>query len=424
MSGTTSVAALAMRGPTEISVRVSVNGVEQVAPIEPRVSLLDFLREHLDLTGTKKGCDQGTCGACTVLVDGRRVLSCLTLAVACEGHEVTTIEGLATGTELHPMQRAFIAHDAFQCGYCTPGQIMSAVALIAGGPRRERRRDRRVDERQHLPLRRLSQHPRRHPRRCAMPRPVSYARATDVAERDRHGRRRTRSARSWPAARPRSTCCASTSLRPDRLVDINALPLRGIEDLPGGGLRIGALARMSDVAEAPGVVGALPDARPGAAARRVGTAAQHGLDGRQPAAADPLQLLPRRRLALQQARAGNRMLRAGGREPGPRHPRHQRALHRDPSRPTSPSPWSPSTPSCTPRDRCGERAIPIDDFFLLPGDTPEREHPLEHGELIVAIEVPAAPVARRSLYLKVPRPRVVRVRAGIGAPRRCESTAG
>ncbi len=133
MSGTTSVAALAMRGPTEISVRVSVNGVEQVAPIEPRVSLLDFLREHLDLTGTKKGCDQGTCGACTVLVDGHRVLSCLTLAVACEGHEVSTIEGLATGTELHPMQRAFIAHDAFQCGYCTSGQIMSAVALIQEG---------------------------------------------------------------------------------------------------------------------------------------------------------------------------------------------------------------------------------------------------------------------------------------------------
>jgi xanthine dehydrogenase YagT iron-sulfur-binding subunit len=110
-----------------------VNGVEQAARIEPRVSLLDFLRERLDLTGTKKGCDQGTCGACTVWVDGRRVLSCLTLAMTCEGREVTTIEGLAHGAELHPMQRAFIAHDAFQCGYCTSGQIMSAVALLREG---------------------------------------------------------------------------------------------------------------------------------------------------------------------------------------------------------------------------------------------------------------------------------------------------
>jgi xanthine dehydrogenase YagT iron-sulfur-binding subunit len=101
--------------------------------IEPRVSLLDALREHLGLTGSKKGCDQGTCGACTVWVDGRRVLACLTLAVTCEGHEVTTIEGLSDGGRLHPMQAAFIERDAFQCGYCTPGQIMSAVKLLEEG---------------------------------------------------------------------------------------------------------------------------------------------------------------------------------------------------------------------------------------------------------------------------------------------------
>jgi xanthine dehydrogenase YagT iron-sulfur-binding subunit len=121
------------RGPGAVPVGLSVNGVEHILEIEPRVSLLDALREHLDLTGAKKGCDQGTCGACTVLVDGRRVLACLTLAVTCEGHEVTTIEGLATGEDLHPMQRAFVAHDAFQCGYCTPGQILSAVALLREG---------------------------------------------------------------------------------------------------------------------------------------------------------------------------------------------------------------------------------------------------------------------------------------------------
>ena len=110
-----------------------VNTQEHEVQVDPRVSLLDALREHLGLTGSKKGCDQGTCGACTVWVNGRRVLACLTLAVTCEGREVTTIEGLAAGGELHPMQAAFVARDAFQCGYCTPGQIMSAVALLDEG---------------------------------------------------------------------------------------------------------------------------------------------------------------------------------------------------------------------------------------------------------------------------------------------------
>jgi xanthine dehydrogenase YagT iron-sulfur-binding subunit len=114
-------------------IALTVNGESRLADVEPRVSLLDALREHLGLTGSKKGCDQGTCGACTVWVDGRRVLACLTLAVSCEGHDVTTIEGLTGDGDLHPMQRAFIEQDAFQCGYCTPGQIMSAVKLIEEG---------------------------------------------------------------------------------------------------------------------------------------------------------------------------------------------------------------------------------------------------------------------------------------------------
>ena len=119
--------------PASVPVPLQINGRRHVVELEPRVSLLDLLREHLDLTGSKKGCDQGTCGACTVWIDGRRVLSCLTLAIAASGHEIVTIEGLADGDELHPMQRAFIEHDAFQCGYCTPGQIMSAVKLIEEG---------------------------------------------------------------------------------------------------------------------------------------------------------------------------------------------------------------------------------------------------------------------------------------------------
>jgi xanthine dehydrogenase YagT iron-sulfur-binding subunit len=112
---------------------LNVNGESRVVDVEPRVSMLDALREHLGLTGAKKGCDQGTCGACTIWVDGRRVLACLTLAASCDNREVPTIEGLAAGGDQHPMQRAFIEHDAFQCGYCTPGQIMSAVKLIEEG---------------------------------------------------------------------------------------------------------------------------------------------------------------------------------------------------------------------------------------------------------------------------------------------------
>ena len=116
------------------SISLTVNGVaRKVALDDPRVTLLDLLRERLDLTGTKKGCDRGQCGACTILVDGRRVNSCLALAVSHDGAHVLTIEGLAQGDALHPVQAAFIAHDGFQCGFCTPGQIMSAIGLIQEG---------------------------------------------------------------------------------------------------------------------------------------------------------------------------------------------------------------------------------------------------------------------------------------------------
>jgi xanthine dehydrogenase YagT iron-sulfur-binding subunit len=131
VAAVTSVSVLPSTGPGPIPVTLNVNGTAHALRIEPRVTLLDALRERLALTGTKKGCDQGTCGACTVLVDGRRVNSCLTLAVMAQGKAVTTIEGLANGDQLHPVQAAFLAHDGFQCGYCTPGQIMSGVAFIA-----------------------------------------------------------------------------------------------------------------------------------------------------------------------------------------------------------------------------------------------------------------------------------------------------
>jgi len=117
-----------------LTVRLTVNGEPRTLALDdPRVTLLDLLRERLDLTGTKKGCDRGQCGACTVLVDGRRINSCLTLAASLDGAEITTIEGIADGDRLHPVQEAFIAHDALQCGFCTPGQIMSAIGLINEG---------------------------------------------------------------------------------------------------------------------------------------------------------------------------------------------------------------------------------------------------------------------------------------------------
>ena len=114
-------------------VRFRVNGADREIALEPRTTLLDVLRERLDLRGAKKGCDHGQCGACTVHVDGRRVLACLTLAIATEGTEIVTIEGLSSGDDLHPVQRAFVECDALQCGFCTPGQIMSAVGCIAEG---------------------------------------------------------------------------------------------------------------------------------------------------------------------------------------------------------------------------------------------------------------------------------------------------
>jgi xanthine dehydrogenase YagT iron-sulfur-binding subunit len=116
--------------PHAMNLTLKVNGTSQSLSLDTRTSLLDALREHLALTGSKKGCDHGQCGACTVLVNGRRVNSCLTLAVSADGAEITTIEGLADGDTLHPVQASFLEHDAFQCGYCTPGQICSAVALL------------------------------------------------------------------------------------------------------------------------------------------------------------------------------------------------------------------------------------------------------------------------------------------------------
>ena len=131
--GKTGVEEMEFVSPGNVNVTMKINGKSKTIEVDPRVTLLDALREVLKLTGTKKGCDRGQCGACTVLVDGTRVNSCLTLAIMCSGKSITSIEGLGSQTNLHPMQQAFLKHDAFQCGYCTPGQICSAVAMLKEG---------------------------------------------------------------------------------------------------------------------------------------------------------------------------------------------------------------------------------------------------------------------------------------------------
>ena len=120
----------AAAAPAALDLSLRVNGTEHHLSLDPRTTVLDALRDHLHLTGSKKGCDHGQCGACTVIVDGRRVVSCLTLAVMQQGHKITTIEGLGTPQQLHPMQAAFVKHDGYQCGFCTPGQICSAVGML------------------------------------------------------------------------------------------------------------------------------------------------------------------------------------------------------------------------------------------------------------------------------------------------------
>ena len=130
--------AVSNHGMELIPITLTINGIKRTMSIEPWVTLLDLLREREDLTGTKKGCDHGQCGACTVLIDGKRINSCLTLAVVRDGAEITTIEGMGTDTALHPLQQAFMDHDAFQCGYCTSGQICSAQGLINEGHARSR----------------------------------------------------------------------------------------------------------------------------------------------------------------------------------------------------------------------------------------------------------------------------------------------
>ena len=236
--------------PPSIPVTLTVNGIPHALSLDPRSTLLDTLREHLDLTGTKKGCDQGQCGACTVLVDGRRVLSCLTLAVMKDGATVTTIEGLAKDGTLHPLQQAFIDHDAFQCGYCTPGQICSAAGLITEGKART------AAEIRELMSGNIC--------RCGAYPNIVAAIQQAMRQHDRVSvfacRQRCRCGAPDGCEPGAKFVAGGTNLvdlmkmnveRPAKLIDISRVPLDKVEEIAGGGLRIGALVRNSDIAYHP-----------------------------------------------------------------------------------------------------------------------------------------------------------------------------
>ena len=243
---------------------LDVNGKPRALELDTRTTLLDALRDHLHLTGTKKGCDHGQCGACTVIVNGRRINSCLTLAVMHEGDRITTIEGLGTPDKMHAMQAAFVKHDGFQCGYCTPGQICSAVAVLdeikagipshvsadlTATPQVTAIGAARTHERQHLPLWRVLQYRRCHQRsrgNLGM-KSFSYERAKSPAEAAAAAARIT-GAKFIAGGTNLLDLMKLEIETPVHLIDVNGLALDKIEVAPDGALRIGALVRNTDLA--------------------------------------------------------------------------------------------------------------------------------------------------------------------------------
>ncbi len=395
-----------------LSISLTVNGTRRdIGLDDPRVTLLDLLRERLHLTGTKKGCDRGQCGACTVLVDGRRINACLALAASLDGAEVETIEGLAQGDRLDPVQAAFIAHDGFQCGFCTPGQIMSAVGLIREGtagsdPERIRegmsgnlcRCGAYVGDHRGGARRAGAADGQRTEHRMNQ---FDYVRPTSVAD--------AIAAAAEPGA---AYLAAGTNLldlmkagvtEPGRLVDITRLPgLDRIERLADGGVRVGAMVRNADLARDEGFATAFP------------AVAEALLSGASPqlrnAATVGGNLLQRTRCAYfyDPASACNRREPGSGCDSRDGENRTQAVLG-----------WSPSCIATHPSDFCvplvaldavveiegpgGRRETPLDALHLLPGETPERETTLAPGELIVALRLPAeaAGFKGNARYLKL-----------------------
>ncbi len=397
---------------------LSVNGGSHALDVDPRTTLLDALRDHLDLTGSKKGCDHGQCGACTVLVNGRRINSCLALAVMHEGDEITTIEGLGQPGALSPLQKAFVRHDGYQCGYCTPGQIVSAKGMIdefgQGWPSYvsddlERRAgllgsgDQGADVRQSLPLLRLSGHLR-----------------GDPGRRARRGTRRTggRGMRQFDYVRARAapTPCAPTGAiiaggtnlldlmkleveTPERLIDVTRLDMREIEDQENS-LRIGALVTNSDLAanervrhEYAVLSRALLAGASGQLRNKATTGGNLLQRTRCPYFYDTTQPCNKREpgTGCMAMEGVNRILAVLGTS--------------DKCIATHPSDMAVAMRVLDARieieSPSGEtKMLTLDEFYLLPGDTPEKETVLEPGDLITAVHLPEPPKGRHA-YRKV-----------------------
>ncbi len=398
-----------------VSLTLKVNGADRLLDVDPRTTLLDALREHLHLTGTKKGCDHGQCGACTVILEGRRINSCLTLAVMHDGDAVTTIEGLGTPANLHPLQRAFVTHDGFQCGYCTPGQICSGVAVIeeiaAGIPSHVTEdletvefSDTEVRERMSGNLCRCAAYPNII---AAIPRsgggkgmkPFTYERAETPVDA-------ARSALSNPDAR---FIAGGTNLldlmklqieTPAHLIDVNRLKLDRIEETEEGGLRIGALVRNTDLAA---------DARVRRDYAVLSRAIVAGASGQ---------------LRNKATTAGNLLQRTRcpyfydtTKPCNKRSPGAGCAAMEGISRGLAILGTSDACIATHSSDMAvamrvldasvdtvasdgAARSIPIEDFHRLPGDTPHIESTLKPGELIVSVTLPR-PVGGTHVYRKV-----------------------
>ena len=389
---------------SRIVVRLTVNESAQQVAIEPWVTLLDLLRERLGITGPKKGCDHGQCGGCTVLVNGRRLNSCLLLAVAHDGAEITTVEGLGASDALSPLQQAFIERDAFQCGYCTPGQLCSAMGLLAEGQARTR------DDIRELMSGNIC--------RCG-----AYTNIVDAIEDVMHATRRDARMRRFEYVRAATLAEALAALtepdtsllaggtnlvdlmkydvaRPRRVVDIGRLPLQSIDELPDGGLRIGALVPNADAAY---------DARVQARAPLVASAILAGASPQLRNAATTGGNLLQRTRCFYFYDTGTP---CNKREPGTGCSAiggvtrmHAILGTSDRCIATHPSDMCVALAalraSVLVTGPSGDRVIPFAEFHRLPGNRPEIDTTLARDEIIVGVETPAWRYGKHYSYLKV-----------------------